>query len=130
MVWQWQRQRQFYSFIDFNSSLISVFFFLENPNKFTYKSFNFYVYPQGRDENFRCSASNITFLAGQNFDFNKLFGKGLSCCTQAMAKKLRDNFDERQKAREEALEASDERSPNDDDVPIPLEELDKLEEVR
>lgn len=112
-------------------SLISIlFFFLENQNKFTYKSFNFFVYPQRRDENFRCSASNITFLAGQNFDFNKLFGKGLSCCTQEMANKLRENYDERQKAREEALEVGEERPPHYDDVPIPLEELDKLEEVR
>lgn len=102
----------------------------DDPNKFTYKSFNFYVFPQGRDQTFRCSASVMSFLAEQKFDFNKLYGKGLSCCTQEVAKKLRNMYDERQKAREEALEVNDERPPNVDDVPVPIDELDKLDEVR
>lgn len=88
------------------------------------------MFPQGRDQTFRCSASVMSFLAEQKFDFNKLYGKGLSCCTQEVAKKLRNMYDERQKAREEALEVNDERPPNVDDVPVPIDELDKLDEVR
>lgn len=88
------------------------------------------MYPQGKDQDFRCSASNMAFLSAQKFDFNTLFAKGLSCCTQEVAKKLRSNFDERQKNREEALELNDERPPNVDDVPIPLDEVDRLDDVR
>lgn len=102
----------------------------DNPEKFTYKSYNFYVFPQGRDQHFKCTGSSLTFLSEQNFNFNKLFQKGVSCCTQDVAKKLRTVYDERQRNRIDALEVSDERSPNFDEVPVPLEELDKLDEIR
>lgn len=103
---------------------------LVDPDKFTYKSFNFYVYPQGKDQVFKCSGSSISFLAEQKFDFNKLFGNGVSCCTQDVAQKLRATYDERKKNREEALEVTDERSSHYDEVAVPLEELDKLNEAR
>lgn len=74
----------------------------------------------------------MTFLAEQKFDFNKLFREGVSCCTQDVAVKLREKYDERQKSREEALEVRDEKPTNSnyDEVPVPPEEVDKLCEVK
>lgn len=88
------------------------------------------MFPQGRDQVFKCSGSSLTFLSEQNFDFNKLFKKGISCCTQEVAKKLRTMYDERKRNRIDALEVNDERPPNLDEVPVPHEELDKLDEIR
>lgn len=88
------------------------------------------MFPQNRDQLFKCSGSCMSFLAGQKFDFNKLFSEGISCCTQDVAIKLREKYDERQKCREEALEVRDERPTNSDDVPVPPEEVDKLTEVK
>lgn len=88
------------------------------------------MYPQNRDDVFECSGSSLTFLAEQNFDFNKLFRHGVSCCTQDVAVKLREKYDERQKNRKEALEVKDEKPSNLDEVPVPVEEVDKLAEVK
>lgn len=67
---------------------------------------------------------------GQNFNFNKLFRDGVSCCTQDVAQQLRDKYDERERCREEALEVKDEKLNNCDDVPVPTDEVEKLNEVR
>lgn len=88
------------------------------------------MYPQNRDQVFKCSGSCMSFLAQQKFDFNKLFSAGVSCCTQDVAKKLREKYDERQKSREEALEVRDEKPNSFDEVPVPPEEVDKLHEVK
>lgn len=73
----------------------------------------------------------MSFLAAQKFDFNKLFRDGVSCCTQDIAIKLRTKYDEQQKNREEALEVKEEKHPtNLDEIPIPLEEVDKINEVK
>lgn len=72
----------------------------------------------------------MSFLAEQHFDFNKLFRHGISCCTQDVAVKLREKYDERQKSREEALEMRDEKPNNFDEMPVPAEEIDKLHEVK
>lgn len=69
-------------------------------------------------------------MAEQQFDFNKLFREGVSCCTQDVATQLRAKYDERQKSREKALEVRDEKPSNIDEVPVPVEEIDKLEEVK
>lgn len=103
---------------------------IDEPDAFTYKSYNFYVFPQNRDQIFKCSGSSLSFLAEQKFDFNKLFREGVSCCTQDVALQLRAKYDERQKSREEALEVRDEKPANFDEVPVPAEELDKLIEVK
>lgn len=88
------------------------------------------MFPQNRDQTFRCSGSSLSFLAEQNFDFNKLFRHGISCCTQDVAVKLREKYDERQKSREEALEMRDEKPNNFDEMPVPAEEIDKLQEAK
>lgn len=109
---------------------MEIFPFSDDPDTFTYRSYNFYVFPQNREQIFKCSGSCMSFLAEQKFDFNKLFREGVSCCTQDVAKQLRAKYDERKKSREEALEVSDEKPATFDDVPVPFEELDKLDEVR
>ncbi|XP_065065727.1 poly(A)-specific ribonuclease PARN-like [Rhopilema esculentum] len=45
------------------------------------KPFNFYIFPRpykGKEPFFSCQSSSLEFLAGQNFDFNKLIRNGLS----------------------------------------------------
>lgn len=103
------------------------FFFTDDPTKFTYRSYNFYVYPQGRDQVFKCNGTSMTFLAEQNFDFNSLFRKGISCCNQETATKLRTQLEERQRYREDVTFAVQAQV---DDVPVPSEEVDNLEEIR
>lgn len=105
-------------------------FFIDVADTFTYKTYNFYVYPQNQHDNFKCQASCLTFLSGQKFDFNKLFREGVSCCTQDVALKLRAKYDERQKNREEALEVGDDGPSNYENVPIPAEEVEKLAETK
>lgn len=100
----------------------------DDPEKLLYRSYNFYVYPQGRDQDFKCTGSNMMFLSEQNFDFNKLFRKGVSCCTQEVAEKYRKQLEEKQKYREDQV--NNVESGAVDDVPVPVEELDTLEEVR
>lgn len=100
----------------------------DDPEKLLYRSYNFYVYPQGRDQTFRCSGSSLTFLAEQKFDFNKLFQKGVSCCTQEKAAELHRQIEERQRYREDLNETVD--LGNIDDVPVPAEEIDRLEQIR
>lgn len=54
-------------------------------SRYSYKAFNFYVFPRtvgrnGNDVKFLCQSSSIHFLSNNGFDFNKLFKEGkLSC---------------------------------------------------
>lgn len=103
----------------------------DDPNTFTYKSYNFYVYPRNRDQTFRCLGSSLHFLSQHKFDFNKLFGEGVPCCTSYEAKKLRETYDERQKARIETLDSGAGGSSNaDDEIQVPLEEVQTVDDVR
>lgn len=125
----------FYSTMATIPTKLILFFYhffslLDNTDKYVYKSYNFYVYPQNKDQNIRCSGSTIKFLAEQKFDFCKLFYHGVSCCTQDVQQKLRNMYDERKKNREDALEISDERASNYDEVTVPLEEVDRIREAR
>lgn len=107
-----------------------IFTTTDDPDTFTYKSYNFYVFPQNRDAIFKCSGSSLSFLAEQKFNFNKLFREGVSCCTQDVAVELRAKHDERKKNRKDALDARDEKPSNYDDVPVPFDEIDKLAEIK
>lgn len=109
---------------------LHLILFSDNSEKYLYKSYNFYVYPQNKDQNIRCSGSTIKFLAEQKFDFCKLFYHGVSCCTQDVQLKLRTMYDERKKNREDALEINDERASNFDEIAVPLEEVDRVREAR
>lgn len=97
-----------------------------------YRSYNFYVYPQGRDQSFRCTGPSLQFLAEQNFDFNKLFREGISCCTQEVADQLRKQYEEKQRYREESTDGGGGGGGNSnmDEVPVPVEELANLDEIR
>lgn len=88
------------------------------------------MYPQNKEQNIRCSGSTIKFLSEQKFDFCKLFYHGVSCCTQGEQQKLRTMYDERKKNREDALEINDERASSNDEIPVPLEEVDRVREAR
>lgn len=70
----------------------------------------------------------MRFLAEQNFDFNKLFRDGISCCTQETANQLRKQLDERQRYREDLADGNE--AANVDEVPVPPEELANLDEIR
>lgn len=100
----------------------------ENADDLIYRSYNFYVYPQGRDQAFRCSGSSMQFLSEQNFDFNKLFRDGISCCTQETANQLRKQLEEKQRYREDIADGNE--TANVDEVPVPAEELANLDEIR
>lgn len=104
----------------------------DDPDKFTYRSYNFYVYPQARDQVFKCLGTSMTFLAEQNFDFNKLFRDGISCCGRVVAKTLRSQMEERQRYRQNInnAESGNASGVNNDQVPIPPEELDNLDQIR
>lgn len=102
--------------------------FADNADDLNYRSYNFYVYPYGRDQAFRCSGSSMKFLAEQNFDFNKLFRDGISCCTQETANQLRKQLDEKQRYREDLADGNE--TTNVDEVPVPAEELANLDDIR
>lgn len=93
-----------------------------------YRSYNFYVYPQARDQTFRCSGSCMQFLAEQNFDYNRLFRDGISCCTQETANQLRKQLDEKQRYREDLADGIE--AANVDEVPVPAEDLANLDVIR
>lgn len=113
----------------FKSSTINFsIHFADNADDLIYRSYNFYVYPQGRDQTFRCSGPSMQFLAEQNFDFNKLFRYGISCCTQETANQLRKQLEEKQRYREDLADGNE--TANVDEVPVPAEELANLDEIR
>lgn len=70
----------------------------------------------------------MQFLSEQNFDFNKLFRDGISCCTQETANQLRKQLDEKQRYREDIADGNE--TANVDEVPVPAEELANLDEIR
>lgn len=67
-------------------------------------------------------------MAERNFDFNKLFREGISCCTQEVADQLRKQYEEKQRYREESADGGG--NSNMDEVPVPVEELANLDEIR
>uniref|UniRef100_A0A0K2UHB7 Poly(A)-specific ribonuclease PARN n=1 Tax=Lepeophtheirus salmonis TaxID=72036 RepID=A0A0K2UHB7_LEPSM len=67
------------------------------------RSYNFHVW-QGSsvpsmDVRFLCQSSSIDFLAGQNFDFNKLFKEGISYIRLSDASRLKQNLIEKQNTK-------------------------------
>ncbi|KAG7212022.1 hypothetical protein KM043_011217 [Ampulex compressa] len=103
---------------------LSVFTYNDKTNKYTERSYNFYVFPRpidrtGPDCRFMCQTASINFLANQGFDFNKLFKHGIPYLTTSEEERLTKRLEERQKAREEVLES------------IPISDYDKpqIEEI-
>nr|XP_033321022.1 poly(A)-specific ribonuclease PARN-like isoform X2 [Megalopta genalis] len=88
---------------------LSVFTFDKHTNKYSQRSYNFYVFPRplnhtAPDSRFMCQASCIAFLSAQDFDFNKLFKLGIPYLTTSEEEVLVKRLEERQKAREEVPE--------------------------
>lgn len=94
---------------------------------FRYESFNFYVCPQARKQSFRCQGESMAFLNTHNFDFNKLFGKGLSYCELAEANELRAKLADKLAAAEVGAVADGQRYV---DAVVPPEEREFLDTVR
>lgn len=66
-----------------------------NPDtkKYTNRPFNFYVYPRSKI-NDSCNlfqANAVSFLIGNNFDFNKLFKEAISFARLSDQKRIRQN---------------------------------------
>lgn len=65
------------------------------PSPIKYKTFNFYLYPRSETQRFACQGGSMSFLASQNFDFNKLFMDGISFCDLEEASNLREKHESR-----------------------------------
>lgn len=96
----------------------------DDPHTFKYRSYNFFVYPRGRRQKFLCQGESMRFLSSQNFDFNKLFRDGISCCPLVEANKLRESFDEKN-AKRELYDKPEEQV----DIEVPEEEKESLKHV-
>ncbi|XP_014206531.1 poly(A)-specific ribonuclease PARN isoform X2 [Copidosoma floridanum] len=113
--------------MDFLLVQLGLSVFTHNPatNKYSQRSYNFYVFPKSfnrttPDCRFKCQASSIAFLANQGFDFNKLFKYGIPYLTKEEEEKLNKKLEEKQKARDE---------DEFDLIPIPDQDKSKIEEI-
>ncbi|XP_053972981.1 poly(A)-specific ribonuclease PARN-like [Hylaeus volcanicus] len=103
---------------------LSVFTFDTQTQKYTQRSYNFYIFPRplnraAPDSRFMCQASCISFLVSQGFDFNKLFTLGIPYLTTSEEEKLVKRLEERQKARDEVPEL----------IPISDDDRPQIEEI-
>lgn len=104
---------------------LSVFTYDVQTNKYSQRSYNFYVFPkplnrQAPDSRFLCQASSMAFLANQNFDFNKLFKHGIPYLSASEEEKLVKRMEERQKLKEDN---------NQDIIPISDNDRPQIEEI-
>lgn len=100
-----------------------TFFYLDEPNGVSYRSYNFYVAPRKRHSVFQCEGEAMAFLARHNFDFNKLFRDGISYATIPEEERLREQLRERQAKRAEVLSSGVPETGNHIVVPEKEEEL-------
>lgn len=98
-------------------------FYLDDPNGVSYRSYNFYVCPRKRHTVFQCEGEAMSFLARNNFDFNKLFRDGISYCTIPEEERLRQTLRERQAKRAEVVSSGVPETGNHILVPEKEEEL-------
>ncbi|XP_067005906.1 poly(A)-specific ribonuclease PARN [Anabrus simplex] len=109
---------------------LCAFSYDKENDKFTHRAYNFYVFPRpfsrsAPDHRFLCQSSSIAFLISQGFDFNKTFKEGIPYLRDAEEKKLRENLEEKIKARANSFSKSDE-SPT---VSIPEEFVPVIEDA-
>uniref|UniRef100_A0A0K8TML4 Poly(A)-specific ribonuclease PARN n=1 Tax=Tabanus bromius TaxID=304241 RepID=A0A0K8TML4_TABBR len=100
----------------------------EDPEKYSYRSYNFYVFPRLWKQSFKCQGSSMTFLAENGFDFVKLFRDGIPYCNQQQERELRERLEEKQKARGHILNCSEKDTSNH--VPVPEDEKETLANIR
>lgn len=100
----------------------------------TCKSYNIYVYPQSKNATFSCQGQSLSFLAENNFDFNKLMKSGISYCSSTEEEKLRQEVKEKQTQRAEQLKQRISDEPMDisgrNFIPVPENELEMIEKAR
>lgn len=82
-------------------------------NKVFCKTYNIYVYPQTKNATFMCQGQSLSFLANNDFDFNKLFKNGINYCNEVEEEKLLKEFDDRQTTREEFIQQRKTNEPVD-----------------
>lgn len=87
-----------------------------------YKTFNFYLYPRAEKQRFACQGGSMSFLASQDFDFNKLFRDGISFCDLDEAGIMREKHEARQLAWSTEVASSD--------VAVPVAEEKLLHQIR
>lgn len=93
----------------------------------TYRSYNFFVFPQLRKQRFECQGDSMAFLGANNFDFNMLFREGISYCDEDEAKKMREQFDEKLKL----MESCDNKKTGDEQVvAVPFEEQENMDRLK
>ena len=83
---------------------LCTFHYDEPSDSYTNRAFNFYVWPRpysrtAPDPRFLCQTSSIDFLSTQNFDFNKLFKRGVSYLNPTEAERLVSELKEKHLSR-------------------------------
>lgn len=105
----------------------------DGTDKVTCKSYNIYVYPQSKNATFLSQGQSLSFLAGNGFDFNKLFCNGISFCNAAEEEKLREEVKVKQAVRVEQLKQKESIEEVDistkNFIPVPDNELDLIGKV-
>lgn len=110
---------------------LSVFTFNIETQKYSQRSYNFYVFPRplnrtAPDCRFMCQASCMSFLANQGFDFNKLFKLGIPYLSANEEEKLMKRLEEKQRLRDDApeiLPISDVEKPQIEDICTRIDEF-------
>ncbi|KAG4073427.1 hypothetical protein HA402_000651 [Bradysia odoriphaga] len=98
----------------------------DDTQDFTYRSYNFFVFPQMRKQRFECQGDSMAFLGANNFDFNMLFREGISYCDEEEAKRMREQFDEKLKL----MESCDNKKNGDEQVvAVPFEEQENMDRL-
>ncbi|XP_017755530.1 PREDICTED: poly(A)-specific ribonuclease PARN-like isoform X2 [Eufriesea mexicana] len=86
---------------------LSVFTFDTETQKYSQRSYNFYVFPRplnrtAPNHKFLCEASSIAFLAAVGFDFNKLFKLGIPYLNVNEGKEMLEHVQEKHKTKDES----------------------------
>eukprot|EP00095_Tigriopus_kingsejongensis_P008480 snap_masked-scaffold18_size714446-processed-gene-4.9 protein:Tk08480 transcript:snap_masked-scaffold18_size714446-processed-gene-4.9-mRNA-1 annotation:"hypothetical protein SINV_07959" len=98
---------------------------------YSHRAYNFYVWPkpyarQAPDLRFMCQTSSIDFLSRQDFDFNKLFKRGIAYLKAEDEAQLKAGLVERQSLRQ----ANGGDTPNASLIAVPANQEAFVSEVR
>ncbi|XP_011497836.1 PREDICTED: poly(A)-specific ribonuclease PARN-like [Ceratosolen solmsi marchali] len=127
---------------------LSVFTYNSETNKYSQRSYNFYVFPRPFDRSapdcrFLCQAACIDFLVNQGFDFNKLyflvnqgfdfnklFKYGIPYLKKDDENWLNKKFDEKQKIRDnyDLISISDDDRPQIEEICSRIKDFINLED--
>ncbi|KAG7487108.1 poly(A)-specific ribonuclease PARN isoform X1 [Solea senegalensis] len=115
---------------------ICTFTYDQAKSKYIIKPFNFYVFPKpfnrmSPDIKFLCQSSSIDFLAGQGFDFNKVFCHGIPYLNQDQEVQLREQMEEKRNQHANGMGTPSYISPSSSKGPahVPDEHKDFINRV-